>query len=160
MALPKAVAAAPAASSLPAPPVLFFFVAVAFKAPFTAIGSLLGQLAASHGPESLLWLNFAYFLPPVPLTALLSLAHGYLDARLGPGRSAALRLGAGLTGLAALSLAFPSAACAPGAAQLLGVTAGIGACYAAAYAAAYTALPSFEPACTVALTAGAFLRFF
>jgi hypothetical protein len=42
--------------------------------PAQAISSLLGQLAASHGPRSLLLLNLAYFLPPMLLLWALGLA--------------------------------------------------------------------------------------
>jgi hypothetical protein len=44
---------------------------VAYKTPWTAISSLLGQLAADHGPRSLLALNLCYFLPPMPLLWLM-----------------------------------------------------------------------------------------
>ena len=69
-------------------------------------------------------------------------------------RSLLLRLSLGLGGLAALSLAFPSAAAARGLGRLLGVTAAMGGCYGLAFGAAYELAPRFGPACTVALTAG------
>jgi hypothetical protein len=60
----------PRAAAGPAPG--FFVIAVAYKAPWTAISSLLGQLALSHGPRSLLALNLAYFLPPMILLWVMS----------------------------------------------------------------------------------------
>jgi hypothetical protein len=49
----------------------FFLTGVAFKCPWTAISSL-SQIAEQHGPRVLLLLNLAYFVPPMPLLALLS----------------------------------------------------------------------------------------
>lgn len=75
--------AAPSAPAMAAPlrdrrtgaaaaPLAFFLIAIAFKSPWTAISSLLGQLASAHGPRSLLALNLAYFLPPMPVLAAMS----------------------------------------------------------------------------------------
>jgi hypothetical protein len=79
---------------------------------------------------------------------------GPLERALGARRSALLRLSLGLGSLAALSLAFPSAAAAPGLGPLLGVTAAIGAAYSLAFGCSYQMAPAFGPECTVALTAG------
>ncbi|KAI8467814.1 MAG: hypothetical protein J3K34DRAFT_523439 [Monoraphidium minutum] len=162
---------------------LFFVIAVAYKAPWTAISSLLGQLSQDHGPRLLLHLNLCYFLPPMPLLYLLSVLQARrgcgaaaamggagcglaalpgmrgrtpapLDCALGPRRSAALRFAAGFIALAALSLAFPPALAAGRAAPLLGLTAGVGAAYAVAFGASYQLAPAFGPGCTVALTTG------
>jgi hypothetical protein len=87
--------------------------------------------------------------PPSPCTP-----KGPLDRALGVRHSALLRLCLGLGGLAALSLAFPAAAAAPGMGRLLGCTAAIGAAYSLAFGCTYQMAPAFGPECTMALTAG------
>ncbi|GBF92316.1 hypothetical protein Rsub_05518 [Raphidocelis subcapitata] len=133
----------------------FFFTGVAFKCPWTAISSL-SQITERHGPRALLLLNLAYFVPPMPLLALLSALQRPIDRALGVRRSAQLRLTLGLGGLAALSLAFPRAAAAPGAGVggLLALTAAIGSAYALAFGTSYQLAPLFGAGCTVGLTAG------
>jgi len=60
----------------------FFLIAVAYKTPWTAISSLLGQLAVEHGPHSLLALNLCYFLPPMPLLWMMSVMQVCVPQRL------------------------------------------------------------------------------
>ena len=60
-----------------------------------------------YGPQVLLQLNIAYYLPSIPALLLLGKAERALDARLGPTASMASRLFAGLAGCGAVAAAFP-----------------------------------------------------
>lgn len=56
---------------------------VSYKVAWTAISSLLTQLSAQYGPEVLLQLNVAYFLPSVPILMLQTLLNERLERRIG-----------------------------------------------------------------------------
>ena len=173
---------APTTDMLPPPLPAQHTRQVAYKVPWTAISSLLGQLSrrygpqvgagegqaegqkvASHGPmplppppptplQVLLQLNLAYMVPAAPILLLQSLATDRLDAHLGPARSAAARLTAGYAGLAVLCVAFPWAAAARW--TLLAATGAVGCCYALAFGTSYQLAARFPAAATVALTTG------
>jgi hypothetical protein len=65
---------------------------VAYKVPWTAISSLLGQFSVQfQQPAILLWLNMAYFLPSVPALLLHSSLQDRLEQALGLPRAAAAR---------------------------------------------------------------------
>lgn len=159
----------------------FFAIAVAYKTPWTAVSSLLGQLAELHGPRVLLGLNLAYFLPSIPVLLAHAAAAGggaggsigggginnhtpsfyaSFEARAGVPTSAALRLFFGLGGLAAVSALLMPALCAASgaraAALLLLATAGLGAMYGVAFGASYSlaARRCAPRGATVALSTG------
>jgi hypothetical protein len=70
---------------------------VAYKVPWTAISSLLGQFSVQFNqPAILLWLNLAYFLPSVPALLLHSSLQDRLEQRLGLPRAAMARWGVGI----------------------------------------------------------------
>jgi hypothetical protein len=70
---------------------------VAYKVPWTAISSLLGQFSVQFNqPAILLWLNLAYFLPSVPALLLHSSLQDRLEQRLGLPRAAMARWGVGM----------------------------------------------------------------
>jgi hypothetical protein len=65
---------------------------VAYKVPWTAISSLLGQFSVRFNqPAILLWLNLAYFLPSVPALLLHSSLQERLEQWLGLPRAAMAR---------------------------------------------------------------------
>ena len=117
---PISLLAAVVAPLAPPSRLLFFALAVAYKTPWTAVSSLLGQLAALYGPRVLLALNLAYFLPSIPVLLSHAAAAGgdggeggggndgsSFEARAGVPTAAALRLFLGLGGLAVVSLLIP-----------------------------------------------------
>ncbi|KAF8063664.1 hypothetical protein HT031_003519 [Scenedesmus sp. PABB004] len=130
----------------------FFLIAVGYKTPWTAIASLLHQLADSHGGGVLLQLNLAYLVPSLPLLAVHAAAADALERRLGLPRAVLARLGAGLCGLAALALALP-AACGS-LPSLLAATAAVGCSYALAFGTSQALVTHFAAASQRALSAG------
>jgi hypothetical protein len=160
----------------------FFAVAVAYKTPWTAVSSLLGQLADLHGPRVLLGLNLAYFLPSIPVllshassaggsgsgsgsdgggnTPTTTTSSSSFESRLGVPTAAALRLFLGLGGLAAVSaLLMPALCSASGAGAallLLLATSALGALYGVAFGASYSlaARRCAPQGATVALSTG------
>jgi hypothetical protein len=65
---------------------------VAYKVPWTAVSSLLGQFSVQFNqPVILLWLNLAYFLPSVPALLLHSSLQDRLELWLGLPRAAMAR---------------------------------------------------------------------
>lgn len=77
-------------------PGLFFIVAIAYKLAWTAISSLLSQFSRDYGPNILLYLNIAYFLPSIPVLILQTYFNDAIDRRLGGARrGAALRFSIG-----------------------------------------------------------------
>ncbi|KAF6261556.1 hypothetical protein COO60DRAFT_1636708 [Scenedesmus sp. NREL 46B-D3] len=79
---------------------------VAYKVPWTAISSLLGQLSVQFNqPAILLWLNLAYFIPSVPALLLHSSLQERLEQALGLPRAAMARSGRALAAAAAKAAA-------------------------------------------------------
>ncbi|WIA22536.1 hypothetical protein OEZ86_009526 [Tetradesmus obliquus] len=133
--------------------VYFFLIAVAYKVPWTAISSLLGQLSVQfQQPSILLWLNLAYFLPSLPALLLHSSLQEKLEQRMGLPRAAMARFVFGLGGLVLLCLALPY--CCGSITALLAATAAVGVCYSIAFGTSYQLVTHFPPGCTVALTTG------
>uniref|UniRef100_A0A383VI82 Uncharacterized protein n=1 Tax=Tetradesmus obliquus TaxID=3088 RepID=A0A383VI82_TETOB len=133
--------------------VYFFLIAVAYKVPWTAISSLLGQLSVQfQQPSILLWLNLAYFLPSLPALLLHSSLQEKLEQRMGLPRAAMGRFVFGLGGLVLLCLALPY--CCGSITALLAATAAVGVCYSIAFGTSYQLVTHFPPGCTVALTTG------
>lgn len=65
---------------------------VAYKVPWTAISSLLGQFTIQFGnPQVLLYLNLAYLLPSIPALMLHSSLQNKLEMSLGVACAALVR---------------------------------------------------------------------
>jgi hypothetical protein len=65
---------------------------VAYKVPWTAISSLLGQFSVQFGdPQVLLYLNLAYLLPSIPALMIHSSFQNKLETSLGVPRAALIR---------------------------------------------------------------------
>jgi hypothetical protein len=87
--------------------------------------SELGYYSRKFGPEVLLQLNLAYYLPSIPVLVLSSHVERAMDDHFGRTQSMLLRLVAGLLGCALICAAFPFL---PSSLEwLLGTTAVIGA---------------------------------
>lgn len=71
------------------------------------MSSQLGHYKEIYGPQILLWLNLAYFLPSIPILGLSSLADGYLEQKFGVAELCFVRLVIGLWGTSCTTLAFP-----------------------------------------------------
>ena len=125
---------------------------MSYKLAWTSISSLLSQFSRDYGPEVLLQLNIAYFLPSIPVLCLQTIFNDRMDRRLGLPLAAMLRFTAGLGGLALLTSFFPMLAASH--AGLLGTTALIGMAYGLAFGTSYQLASKFSPASTVALTTG------
>lgn len=126
---------------------------MSYKLAWTAVSSLLSQFSKQYGPQVLLQLNIAYFLPSIPVLVLQTFGNDAMDRRLGGrSRGALLRFLLGLGGLVALTASFPSVATSHR--QLLAVTAAIGVAYGVAFGTSYQLAPCFPPICTVMLTTG------
>ncbi|KAL6763078.1 hypothetical protein V8C86DRAFT_2507052 [Haematococcus lacustris] len=135
------------------PPACFFLISVAYKLAWTAISSLLSQFSRDYGPQVLLQLNVAYFLPSIPVLLLQTLLNDRMDRRLGSRvRGAMLRFVAGLGSLIALTAHFPSIASSH--TRLLGATAAVGMAYGLAFGTSYQLASRFPPSSTVMLTTG------
>eukprot|EP00879_Flechtneria_rotunda_P030186 GHRR01032786.1.p1 GENE.GHRR01032786.1~~GHRR01032786.1.p1 ORF type:complete len:400 (+),score=128.31 GHRR01032786.1:44-1243(+) len=131
----------------------FFMVAVAYKVPWTAISSLLGQLSKQFDePKVLLYLNLAYFVPSVPALLVHSSLQDALERSFGVPKAALLRFTVGLGGLAVLCLVLPL--CCSSLHLLLTATAAVGVCYSIAFGTSHQLSPRFPASCTVALTTG------
>lgn len=64
---------------------------VSYKVPWTAISSLLGQLSQRFGPQVLLYLNLAYFVPSMPALLLQIVTQHALDEHMGVPQAALAR---------------------------------------------------------------------
>ncbi|KAF8061140.1 hypothetical protein HT031_004601 [Scenedesmus sp. PABB004] len=116
---------------------------------------MLSQLAyysKVFGPQVLLQLNIAYYLPSIPILLAVGRLERVLDAELGPTASMALRLSAGLAGCCALAAAYPFTPMRLG--SLLGVVVGLGSISAVAFSTSYQLVAWFRSADTIALGIG------
>ncbi|EFJ40464.1 hypothetical protein VOLCADRAFT_99745 [Volvox carteri f. nagariensis] len=80
---------------------------VAFMVLWIQVTSQLGHYSKLFGPQILLQLNLAFYLPSIPILLLSGSLERSLDARVGPIGSIALRLHAGLAACLALAALFP-----------------------------------------------------
>lgn len=133
----------------------FFLLSVGYKIPWTAISSLLGQLGRDFGPNSLLYLNIAYFFPSIPVLLLQSRYQEQLERRYGVAESTFLRLGCAFGGLSYLAYNFPTYLSSLR--STVTATTLVGICYGLAFGASYQLVSRFSDACSVALTTGAHL---
>jgi hypothetical protein len=125
---------------------------VSYKLAWTSISSLLSQFGRDYGPEVLLQLNIAYFLPSIPVLCIQTVFNDAMDRRFGLPMGAMMRFTVGLGGLALLMSFFPLLASSH--AGLLGTTVVVGMCYGLAFGTSYQLASKFSPASTVALTTG------
>lgn len=61
----------------------FFMVSMAYTSAWLAVCSQLDFFRSLYGPQVLLQLNIAYYLPTVPLLIVSSFLDRHLDAKLG-----------------------------------------------------------------------------
>lgn len=87
--------------------VRFFFIAVGFMMTWVLVTSELAYYSKWFGPQILLELNFAFYLPSIPVLVISGQVEKFLDSRFGPISSMMIRLNFGLAGSAALCAAFP-----------------------------------------------------
>ncbi|KAG2485421.1 hypothetical protein HYH03_015803 [Edaphochlamys debaryana] len=138
--------------------VRFFNISVAFTVLWILVTSQLGHYSKLYGPQILLQLNLAFYLPSIPVLLLSGSLERALDARLGPIGSISLRLNSGLAGCLLLAALFPLL---PG--QRLGdgplwpiltVVAVLGGLSAVAFSTSYQLVQYFRAADTIGLGVG------
>ncbi|KXZ43097.1 hypothetical protein GPECTOR_102g50 [Gonium pectorale] len=138
--------------------VRFFAISVAFTVLWILVTSQLGHYSKLFGPQILLQLNLAFYLPSIPVLLLSGSLERALDARLGPIGSIAARLNAGLGGCLALAALFPLLpGLRPGDGPLwllLGAVGVLGGLSAVAFSTAYQLVQFFRAADTIGLGVG------
>ena len=82
---------------------------MAFTAGWMTVSSLLGHYKLKYGPQILLQMNIAYFLPSIPLLILSSFLDDWLDKRFGIAKTILARLLFGLGGCATITAVWPLA---------------------------------------------------
>eukprot|EP00882_Tetradesmus_deserticola_P033795 GHRQ01038630.1.p1 GENE.GHRQ01038630.1~~GHRQ01038630.1.p1 ORF type:complete len:121 (+),score=41.64 GHRQ01038630.1:405-767(+) len=70
----------------------FLFVSIAYTTPWIIMLSQLAHYSKIYGPQVLLQLNIAYYLPSIPILLLLGHVEKALDAQFGSTASMAIRL--------------------------------------------------------------------
>ncbi|KAA6418939.1 MAG: hypothetical protein FRX49_11043 [Trebouxia sp. A1-2] len=85
----------------------FFSISLAFTMVWMTIISQLGYYKILYGPQVLLQMNIAYFLPSIPLLGLSSQFDERLDQKFGVARTILVRLLIGLGGCALICAAIP-----------------------------------------------------
>ncbi|GIM01280.1 hypothetical protein Vretimale_6080 [Volvox reticuliferus] len=138
--------------------VRFFSISVAFMVLWILVTSQLGHYSKLFGPQILLQLNLAFYLPSIPVLILSGSLERVLDARLGPIGSIALRLNSGLAGCLSLAAMFPLL---PGLHRgdgplwpLLTAVAMLGGASAVAFSTSYQLVQYFRAADTIGLGVG------
>lgn len=126
---------------------------MAYKLAWTAISSLLSQFSRDYGPQVLLQLNVAYFLPSIPVLLLQTSFNDVMDRKLGMAKATLFRLTLGLGSLVLLMAYFPYLATTH--ASLLATTVMVGLSYGVAFGTSYQTASKFPATCTVMLTTGA-----
>jgi hypothetical protein len=130
----------------------FFLISVAYTLPWILLCANLGPLSRQYGPQVLLQLNVAFYVPSIPVLLLAARLEALLDRSFGAAASLAARLLAGLAGCAAVSAGLPFLR--PGLTALLLATAALGALSAVAFSASYQLVSWFRAADTIALGIG------
>eukprot|EP00887_Chlorella_sp_A99_P002817 scaffold6.g2817.t1 len=85
----------------------FVVLSVAYTSVWLAVSSQLGYYRKLHGPQVLLQLNLAYFLPSIPLLVLSAYLDRSLEKRFGVARTILGRLLVGLLGYGFVCASFP-----------------------------------------------------
>ncbi|KAG1671541.1 hypothetical protein FOA52_011263 [Chlamydomonas sp. UWO 241] len=130
----------------------FFVISVGFMMTWILIQSELHYYATWFGPQILLELNFAFYLPSIPVLLISGLVERHLDKKYGPTRSMFLRLTVGLGGTAILAAAFPFIAGTHS--GLLIIVAALGSLSAIAFSASYQLVQWFRHADIIGLGLG------
>ncbi|KAI7843994.1 hypothetical protein COHA_002532 [Chlorella ohadii] len=124
----------------------FFLVSVAFTSAWLAVSSQLDYYRKLHGPQVLLQLNIAYYLPSIPLLVVSAFLDKPLEERLGVARTILTRLLVGLVGYGAVCASFPFM---PERIWfLLGATIALGLFSGIAFSASYQLASLFETSCS------------
>eukprot|EP00195_Chlamydomonas_chlamydogama_P000047 CAMPEP_0202923636 /NCGR_PEP_ID=MMETSP1392-20130828/78554_1 /ASSEMBLY_ACC=CAM_ASM_000868 /TAXON_ID=225041 /ORGANISM="Chlamydomonas chlamydogama, Strain SAG 11-48b" /LENGTH=560 /DNA_ID=CAMNT_0049617329 /DNA_START=341 /DNA_END=2023 /DNA_ORIENTATION=+ len=116
------------------------------------ITSELGYYSKWFGPQILLELNFAFYLPSIPVLIISGQVEKLLDQRFGPISSMMIRLNVGLAGSAAICVAFPFVTTTHSA--LLWITAILGTLSAIAFSTSYQLVQWFRHADIIGLGIG------
>ncbi|KAK9906401.1 hypothetical protein WJX75_001248 [Coccomyxa subellipsoidea] len=85
----------------------FFLVSIAHSIPWFTVSSLLSYYAVLFGPQILLMMNIAYYLPSIPLLIFSAACDDWLDLKFGVPRVILARLLFGLGGCTVICAAFP-----------------------------------------------------
>lgn len=133
--------------------VRFFLIAVSFMCAWVLVSSELGYYSRWFGPQILLELSMAFYLPSIPVLVISGQFEKVLDARLGVVQSMALRLLLGLCGCTACAAAFPFLPTTHSA--LLWTVAVLGTLSAIAFSTSYQLVQWFRHADIIALGLGA-----
>lgn len=135
-----------------APSACFFCIAVAYTIGWTAVSSELTYYTSLYGPEILLLLNVAYFVPSVPIMVLQTLTDTAFDRAFGVASATAYRFVIGLGGATLVCATLPfhaqKASVLLGAVALLGIFCGV------AFGSSYQLVSRFSARESVALTTG------
>ncbi|GBF88674.1 MFS general substrate transporter [Raphidocelis subcapitata] len=133
--------------------VRFFFLAVAHSIPWIVLLSQMAYYSKLFGPQVLLQLNIAYYLPSIPTLMLMGTLEPLLDEQLGPTPSILSRLTCSLLACAAVCAAWPFL---PGRlVYVLWATVFLGAVSSVAFSVSYQLVAWFRSADTIALGIGA-----
>ncbi|KAK9828283.1 hypothetical protein WJX74_007233 [Apatococcus lobatus] len=133
-------------------PFCFFLVSVAYTIGWTAISSMLAFYKQLYGPQILLQLNTAFFLPSIPILLIQTQCDAQINRSLGIATATACRLFVGLGGSAIICALYPFYA--ESVPYLLWITAFLGVFSGIAFGSSYQLVAYFEPVNTVALTTG------
>ncbi|BDA46393.1 hypothetical protein COCOBI_08-4860 [Coccomyxa sp. Obi] len=85
----------------------FFLVSIAHSVPWFTVSSLLSFYSVLYGPQILLMMNIAYYLPSIPLLIFSAACDDWLDLKFGVPRVILTRLLFGLGGCALICAVFP-----------------------------------------------------
>ncbi|KAF5836510.1 hypothetical protein DUNSADRAFT_5841 [Dunaliella salina] len=130
----------------------FFLIAVSFAMPFVLITSLLGYYSLWFGPQILLELTLAFYVPSIPVLIILGQIESPMATWLGPTSSALCRLLVGLLGCTLVAGAFPFLPSTH--ASLLWLTAALGTVSSIAFSTSYQVVQWFRHADIIALGLG------
>lgn len=130
----------------------FFMVSMAYTSAWLAVCSQLDYFRSLYGPQVLLQLNIAYYLPTVPLLVVSSFLDRFLDRKLGVARTILVRILVGLLGYAGLCIWLPFQ---PARLRLLlGTAVGMGLFSGLAFSASYQLVSRFANKNVIALGLG------
>eukprot|EP00878_Enallax_costatus_P041856 GHUV01048761.1.p1 GENE.GHUV01048761.1~~GHUV01048761.1.p1 ORF type:complete len:240 (+),score=41.68 GHUV01048761.1:464-1183(+) len=130
----------------------FLILSIAYTTPWIIMLSQLAYYSKIYGPQVLLQLNIAYYLPSIPILLLAGHVEKLLDEQFGSTASMAIRLTAGLSGCAAIAASYPFIP--PRLNYLLWVVVALGSISAVAFSTSYQLVAWFRSADTIALGIG------
>eukprot|EP00775_Hariotina_reticulata_P003412 gene3412-3685_t len=130
----------------------FLIISLAYTFPWIIMLSQLAHYSKIYGPQVLLQLNIAHYLPSIPVLLIIGHFEKLLDQQLGNTASMAVRLTAGLCGCAALSATYPFISTRL--VYLLWLVVGLGSVSSVAFSTSYQLVAWFRSADTIALGIG------